>query len=142
MGWDGITHASPQTSVVSEKIDVTTLVRALLPSFGREESMSTKIVASAVIALAVVACGASPETEEADEESDMTSSALSPRDDLPAPIHPRMPSLERPIWDLTPYVEELQQYRRLDNGRCTLRYVTIFDPGRGREIKVPITECY
>ena len=109
--------------------------------------MSIKSVTFAVTALALVACGASPEsleteTDELEDSTDVTSSALSPRDDLPMPVQPRFPSLDRPIWDLAPYLEDLHQYRRLDDGRCRRRYVTIFDPGRGRNIEIPITECF
>ena len=102
---------------------------------------SVLVVATAFVSLA--GCGAPPETDDPeDDATDQTSSALHPRDDLPVPATPQMPSLERPIWDLAPFLEELEQYRRLDDGRCRMRFVRIFDPGRGRPIELPITECF
>ena len=69
--------------------------------------MSSKSVASfasfVIVLAALTGCGAPPDTE-ADDEGLMaeTGSALSPRDDLEGSRYPRLPSFERPIWDLTP----------------------------------------
>lgn len=105
--------------------------------------MSAKYVASVVMVLtSLVGCGASPETDDPEEGSTGSeSSALHPRDDLPTPLEPRLPSFDRPVWDLTPYLDELQQHPRFGDGRCVMRFITIYDPGRGRNIEVPITEC-
>lgn len=109
--------------------------------------MSIKSVASVVVAVAafvsLAGCGAPPGVDDdVDDVTDETSSALHPRDDFSGSPHPRMPSFERPVWDLTPFLEDMQQsYGRLDNGRCSLRYVRIYDPARGRTIELPVTEC-
>ncbi len=109
--------------------------------------MSSKsIFAFAIVLASLVACGAPPETDEPDESaSDDQSSAMSVRDDMPAPVDRPMPvpdlSFGRRVpWDLRPYLDELQQRRGLGGG-CVLHYVKIYDPSRGHEIEVPVTVC-
>ena len=109
--------------------------------------MSSRTIASCFIVLAsLVACGAPPETDEPEEGSTGTeSSALRPRDDWPAPIDVPMPGLdvrlERPIWDLKPYLDEYQQRPRLGGAPCVMRYVKIYDPSRGHDVEVPVVTC-
>lgn len=109
--------------------------------------MSARTVASFFVVLAsLVACGAPPDADEPDEGSTETeSSALRPRDDGPAPIDVPVPALdvrlERPVWDLKPYIDDFQQRPRLGSGRCVLRYVKIYDPSRGHDVTIPVTIC-
>jgi len=109
--------------------------------------MSAKSIAAlAMVLTSLVACGAPPETDEAsfDEDSaDFTSSALQPRDDMPAPFDPRIPGLNvplnRPIWDLQPYLDEFMRRPRFERP-CVVHWMTINDPGRG-PIEIPVTVC-
>ena len=92
--------------------------------------------------IACVACGASPETDDPEEGStDSQSSALHPRDDMPAPLGPRIPSFDRPVWDLRSYLDALQEPEGFSQGPCVMRFMRIYDPVRGRHIEVPVTEC-
>jgi hypothetical protein len=98
---------------------------------------------------ATVGCGA-PSDEDADLEprsSSEVESELKAMADEPAPIPFDYPipaldrMLRRPTWDLQRYFDELERPRALDLGQCYQYYVKIFDPVRGRDIRVPVTVC-
>ncbi|MBX3220997.1 MAG: hypothetical protein KF795_10805 [Labilithrix sp.] len=108
------------------------------------------VVVGFVVALSsLVGCGALPDEDAADgfaEDDDgavtSATSALSPRDDVPAPFDvpvPALPSFNRPIWDLQPFLRQLQERRNF--GGCYQYYVTILNPAGGEPTKVPVTVC-
>lgn len=102
--------------------------------------MTTKTVFTVIVlSLSLVGC-ALPTASDELEETESSSSALHPRDDFVAPMPPRVPSFDRPIWDLTPYFVELHE-QRMFQGNCVLRYVRLNVPG-GAPVDVPVTECY
>ncbi|MBX3200519.1 MAG: hypothetical protein KF894_20445 [Labilithrix sp.] len=104
------------------------------------------VVVGFVVALSsLVGCGWEAVDEAEDEEVEATAevaSALSPRDDLPAPHGiptPKLPSFDKPIWDLEPFIQELD--RRPRYGGCFMYYVTLLDPTGGDPTKIPVTVC-
>ncbi|MBX3261860.1 MAG: hypothetical protein KIS78_19210 [Labilithrix sp.] len=110
--------------------------------------LAKSVAVCLVVALSsLVGCGSEvgdEDVDEADEEATTAevASALSPPDDRPSPHEipvPKLPSFDKPIWDLQPFFQELD--RRSKFGGCFQYYVTILNPTGGEPTEVPVTVC-
>lgn len=114
--------------------------------------VARSIVAMCVMtALEAMGCSAPLEGSEADEAAseDQGRLGLHARDDVPVPdlLDRALPALDRrlgrpPAWELRRYLEEWDYSPRSRvPDRCYQYDVKVYDPGRGREITVPVTVC-
>lgn len=110
------------------------------------------MVARSVVAVCVTAVlatlGCSADAADSDDDGAETGSALAsmPLDDRPAPWpldHPvpaKLHAIRGPAFDLRRFFEDLER-RRFDVKPCYQYELEIYDPARGRNIRVPVTVC-
>ncbi len=107
--------------------------------------MVARSVVAVCVSAVLAATGCSAAGEEEPDESTRSELKMRSMDDVPSPGPVDAPRwdlshrFDRPTWDFKRYLED-EGPDRFDLG-CSQYDLNVYDPGRGRDVRIPITVC-